>query len=249
MPAADYGALVTKTYGVVPRPRSSVSPEAWARTKRPGKWRTYYGYRYRPESAVTAAGEARDKYSDLAIAAATIAHQERGGTIVQGEAPAKPEIKVSYMHGRKPEAVPGPKHVEHIIAWMNHEREVERERMARKMAPAAPAEARQCVEEPAAVPEAPVEPTRAPEAPSAPAEALVALVATTTHAEAVAVAQAALDAIVAAPACTCEADAPLELDRQAIAAAVLREMAAAYGPRRAHKLNAMADFVAAHKAA
>jgi hypothetical protein len=223
MPAADYGAVVTRTYGVVPRPRSSVSPEAWARTKKPGKWRTYYGYRYRPESAVPEKGSARDMFSAEQIAAATIAYQERGGTMVAGEPAPKPEIKVSWMHGKRPEA-PAPKHVEHIAAWMAHEREVERERMARKMAPAAPAEAPVMAGTVPAVPEPPPEPSRAVAAPSAPAEALPA--------EPV-VAPASI-------ACACEHD------RLALAAEVLREMAASYGPRRAHKLNAMADFVAAH---
>ena len=46
-------------------------------------------------------------------------------------------------------------------------------------------------------------------------------------------------------ACTCEADAPLPaiVDAAAVAA-YLRELAGKYGPRRAHKLQAMADFVA-----
>ena len=46
-------------------------------------------------------------------------------------------------------------------------------------------------------------------------------------------------------ACTCEADAPVmpqAIDAAAVAA-YLRELAGKYGPRRAHKLAAMADFV------
>ena len=45
-------------------------------------------------------------------------------------------------------------------------------------------------------------------------------------------------------ACTCEADAPLPaiVDAAAVAA-YLRELAGKYGPRRAHKLAEMADFV------
>ena len=48
-------------------------------------------------------------------------------------------------------------------------------------------------------------------------------------------------------ACTCEADAPVmpqAIDAAAVAA-YLRELAKKYGPRRAHKLSAMADFVTA----
>ena len=47
-------------------------------------------------------------------------------------------------------------------------------------------------------------------------------------------------------ACTCEADAPVPAIDAAAVAAWLRELAGKYGPRRAHKLQAMADFVAAN---
>lgn len=198
----DYGAEVTRIYGVVPRPRYRDCPEAWARTKRPGKWRTYYGYRYRPDSAVPEKGSARDMFSAEQIAAATIAYQERGGRIVAAEPAPKPEIKVSYMHGRKPEPVRVP-HIEHIREYAMRQ-PTEYDRLASIVAAA-------MVEPVAPAPE----PVREPEPVPAPAPA---------------------------PIIAPQEAAP---DRMAIAAAVLRDLAAKYGPRRSHKLLAMADFVTA----
>jgi len=77
-------AAITRAYGLQPRPRYRDDPAAWpAEKKRSGKdaWRTYYGYRYRPdagpEKSLNPSGPGA-KFPPAAVAAALVAHEERG---------------------------------------------------------------------------------------------------------------------------------------------------------------------------
>ena len=69
-------AAINRAYGCKPRPRYRDDPAAWPpEKKRSGKdaWRAYYGYRYRPDS-----GDSEGKFPPAAVAAALVAHEERG---------------------------------------------------------------------------------------------------------------------------------------------------------------------------
>ena len=181
-----YSAAVIAAYGVVPKPRHSAEAP-WNAHKggfpKPRGWRQRSSWYRRGGPGVQSSEVGGEQTFAGAPVTADIAPEPK----------AKPEIKVAWMHGRKP-----------IIG---HEA-----RTAAVIEPAAAAP------EPAPVVVAP-EPEPIPE-PVAPAP--VAL------------------------ACTCEADAPLPaiVDAAAVAA-YLRELAGKYGPRRAHKLSAMAEFVTA----
>jgi len=77
-------AAINRAYGCKPRPRYRDDPAAWPpEKKRSGKdaWRTYYGYRYRPdagpEKSLNPSGPGA-KFPPAAVAAALVAHEERG---------------------------------------------------------------------------------------------------------------------------------------------------------------------------
>ena len=76
-------AAITRAYGCKPRPRYRDDPAAWpAEKKRSGKdaWRTYYGYRYRPDAGPDTfkPDSSAAKFPPAAVAAALVAHEERG---------------------------------------------------------------------------------------------------------------------------------------------------------------------------
>src|SRR5215467_3632100 len=96
-------AATSRAYGCKPRPRYRDDPAAWpAEKKRSGKdaWRSYYGYRYRPdagpEKSLNPSGPGA-KFPPAAVAAALVAHEERGHertawpSAREAVRPAKPE--------------------------------------------------------------------------------------------------------------------------------------------------------------
>ena len=186
----DYGAIVTKAYSVVPKPRHSAEAP-WNAHKggfpKPRGWRARSSW-YHRGTVSTQSSESKGLHTF---------DGEPVGADIAPEPKAKPEIKVAW----------------NPIYLAEKERErIERERDEARAR--AVSEARADIAARAAAEPAPVV---VPE-PVAPAP--IAL------------------------ACTCEADAPLPaiVDAAAVAA-YLRELAGKYGPRRAHKLQAMADFV------
>ena len=247
----------------VPRPRSCDDPAAWAH--KPKAWRTYYGYRYRPDIGADnpKPGMASDKFPMPAIAKASVAHAERGGVLVrEGEpvaakaAPGCPPEAIAALDaakqalqergkqlGRKAAGTAERKPTraeeraaaklaerKEIAAEIDAWRERESDAAMRAVALARENAARIAAEEPA--------PAERPRTPARYAPAAVLMTQATAYREA-AEAQ--------------RADGPragwtpdIDPTDRDTCACVLRELARAYGPRRAHKLKAMADFVMGH---
>lgn len=194
--SAHTSATVDRVYGVVPRPRSFDNPAAWVHKAK--DWRTYYGYRYRPEAPVPEAGKRGDKFSDAAIAEAVVAHAELGGakvpvtpTVAQYAKMADASMAAAIANAPRVKAREAAKPTPQDRLWHHVTGAIER------------GEKTPIVEVP---PEVELEP----------------------------------ELIAAEPIA-----APVSTDRFALVAEVLRELAGKYGPRRAHKLLAMADFVLA----
>jgi hypothetical protein len=100
-------AAINRAYGCKPRPRYRDDPAAWpAEKKRTGKdaWRTYYGYRYQP-GRHDAEGS---KFPPAAVAAALVAHEERGHERTAWQPSAHERVAYEALGKPVPPAKPEP---------------------------------------------------------------------------------------------------------------------------------------------
>jgi len=101
-------AAISRAYGLQPRPRYRDNPAAWpAEKKRSGKaaWRTYYGYRYQPGHGADKDGS---KFPPAAVAAALVAHEERGHERTAWQPSAHERIAYEALGKPVPPAKPEP---------------------------------------------------------------------------------------------------------------------------------------------